>query len=64
MKKFQIHFDNKGNVLVNNISGVNPNTSECVQVTKPYVESLGKVSDMVMLNEQPLPNYVIELETE
>ena len=60
MKKFEIHFDNKGNVLVNNITGVDSSTDECLNVTKPYVDNFGVVVDSIMLNNNQIMNQTTE----
>ena len=60
MKSFEIHFDNKGNVLVDNINGVDNNTDECVNVTKPYVDNFGVVVDSIMLNNNQIMNQTTE----
>jgi len=63
MKTFQIHFDNRGNVLVNNITGVTLGTTECVNVTQPYVDKFGGIVDMVMLTtEEQIQNNEREKE--
>lgn len=51
-KSFEIHFDSKGNVLVNNIQGVEGN--ECVSLTDPYTNQLkddNGESERIMLPE-------------
>jgi len=41
MPSFEMHFGTNGEVLVNNIKGIAPGDSECLNLTSPYEQSLG-----------------------
>lgn len=51
-KSFDIHFDSKGFVQVNNVQGVAP--EECLSLTSPYVDKFGGISETVMLSPEEL----------
>jgi hypothetical protein len=54
MKSFDIHFNNQGTVLIDNITGVDPNSSECLEVTKTYLENFGGVVNLEMISEEAI----------
>jgi hypothetical protein len=51
-KSFDIHFDAKGMVQINNIQGVDP--EECLELTSAYVDKFGGISETVMLSPEEL----------
>jgi hypothetical protein len=51
-KSFDIHFDSKGMVQINNIQGVA--AEECLALTNPYVDKFGGISETVMLSPEEL----------
>ena len=51
-KSFDIHFDAKGMVQINNIKGVAP--EDCLSLTNAYVDKFGGISETVMLSPEEL----------
>lgn len=61
MRSFDLHFNEKGEVLLNNIQGADG--GECLNLTQPYESKLGVKERIAILDEcQPVSHTELELD--